>query len=1554
MEAPASFSTPIKRNVIQSHASHSVDDLLEAINHNLSTSSLRLDGTADNEHNNTLLLNTSDDNPITPLKFKPHARGKVHSLPGSPVKEEAVIQDIPPAPSFDELEFNTRLNRQSSLSKVGGPRQLSKSLSFKSSGFSSRDNSPSKRSVCFDDSPPKIVEYNELTPEHSDESFEEGAEEKLQSPWEGRIKQHALPPPPPKHQVVASPPQKDTTLGSSDEDNSKDFNLTREDLTNNSITLEQRLDLVLGSDEVSRKVQADEVKRGSGSPLRPVAKEEEAFVLNIKSKAELAEEKSMRDVSELFEMDLKNNDKEVSILRLDPVLKRRASNSSLKDEERTLATAVISKESSSIVLGNGLKDADVQNLQTSMDVVSVAESQETFESATDVFESEEILIPQPNLPTQESRGSICTLEQPGNSGHKTHKKKLSLSESISSFISSLSMSPKKSPVKLELEDISLPSEDLKKSPVKVEEEAHIPGDLPLSSWHDSVLSPSNVSSDRASVPAESAKKEVSSEDSFTYTPSTLVTEEISRREYVELTQSLVVAAEAAETGKLLSPRPSESSLSPIGDAMHVDISEEQALLDDASPSQVVLDHTDRSLDEFVMRPPLLVEMDNSSFSEEFKEIGLYNTSDKMDESYRSNNLTAQDINVVDCEEDELLEELSHSDVLSQGSHSRNELPSPVESLSIVTERTLPLIAIEQRAFEVQFKSAEPSPSTLASPLDEYSSASEVSRSLQIPRSEGAAQPIELKEVAVQTDQSFHSLKPSLPNEKKNTRTALPSFDSMLFHDKLPSDDDAVSSPPTSFIEIWHNQPKKVLPNPQYSLHGRVLSPPTNLLKVLSTRRSGPDYFDDTTMEDSVIKRESLSRRASLDLATSFVTRSFSKSSYINVDSKRSSAIVESSFTGDANPDLLDISQSSDFGVAFKDWNVSTMSDVEAKMNQLSKTNDATKAIWDTHNSHGTAGSARVISHAADKIGVLIAGSTTDNAQVCSTQAAGEVVVTKNEDEDLGLAIEFDHDWDHDITDYKMKQKDILPKPLDAFPVANPTVIKSSSDGVMRADDPIAIPTMEQKDNRLISDSTDASGFDLNDEFDRAVQLQDQTYVAHQRQEMIIAKTKTNDMAALEEQEQGFTDRAGSRLLPQNSMQTTKTGLDYGKTRAKMHVSPQVPRVRTPLGAMAGNDINQLSQGTPSGLAAVSNTFPDNIKMKKRGSRMSMKSAEPKLPVDDKGRLYIHINSLNDVRLDRIKNHKATFKLYLDNGKHTVSIPKMDLSNEVPIDKEFELAIEDDTTELFFTSKLSYNKLENELVDVYERIPLSKNRLGRLFGIKPKYRVEKRYETRKKTSDEWDSKFALDGSFAKNKITFYAKDNQITAKTQDYSIELFNEWETQVQNGKEYKKTPYLIAKLDVTMLYLPRSSPLETLPPSIKIAQGVAQHIVEQSKIRYEGYLFQEGGDCELWKRRFFTIEDTKMIARTEDTKKPRAQINLLKVVEVTYTGKKRAANQRNVTDDILMSDGFKLRFKNGEIINFNGETSESKVGWIKVLETVVELNKLHQPWVKMLADNSA
>ncbi|ODV93887.1 hypothetical protein PACTADRAFT_51634 [Pachysolen tannophilus NRRL Y-2460] len=351
--------------------------------------------------------------------------------------------------------------------------------------------------------------------------------------------------------------------------------------------------------------------------------------------------------------------------------------------------------------------------------------------------------------------------------------------------------------------------------------------------------------------------------------------------------------------------------------------------------------------------------------------------------------------------------------------------------------------------------------------------------------------------------------------------------------------------------------------------------------------------------------------------------------------------------------------------------------------------------------------------------------------------------------------------------------------------------------------------------------------------------------------------------------------------------------------------------------------------------------------------------KPKLINGESGRLFVNIKSLKKIDLPDVKSHDAKFCIILDNGIHRIKTEYFSLGQNVPIDKEFELIV---GAKLSFvlTLKSKYSKPKDQLVEVKEKeVVRSKSFFGRLFGSKQVI-TRTKFVTRAAEKDSWDSVMANDGSFAKCRIDFSDFEHRITGEANVFDIPLINEWRDQ------NKFNAFKIGTLQLGMLFIPRTSQYEILPTSIKSAYEQVEELRKQMSVYHEGYLFQEGGDCAYFKRRFFKLQGSTFIAHNDVTLKTRARINLTKVVDLIYLGKEeqgeiikknpkekilKNSNSRNISDSLLLNEGFRMKFANGEIIDFGAQNQIERLEWIKVLEEVINRNHFaRQPWVKTLS----
>ena len=338
---------------------------------------------------------------------------------------------------------------------------------------------------------------------------------------------------------------------------------------------------------------------------------------------------------------------------------------------------------------------------------------------------------------------------------------------------------------------------------------------------------------------------------------------------------------------------------------------------------------------------------------------------------------------------------------------------------------------------------------------------------------------------------------------------------------------------------------------------------------------------------------------------------------------------------------------------------------------------------------------------------------------------------------------------------------------------------------------------------------------------------------------------------------------------------------------------------------------------------------------------------------EQGKLFFRVVGLKNVSVPEVKDRNVAFSVTLDNGIHCIKTPNYQLdSNKVDIGKEFELSVSD-SLEFILTLKATYSKPKQGYKEVKERkIVKSKNKLGRLFGSKEIVTTTKFVP--QDISDPLGNVFATDGSFARCYIDLDLYKSQITGQACNYNLVCFNEWATYTHNGMKVVKKPYQIAQLEVKMLYVPRNEGYEILPTSIKSAYESLDDLKSERSLALEGYLHQEGGDCETWKRRWFKLHGTSLIAHSEFSHKTRARINLAKVAEVIYVDKENitqsSSNYRNFSDILLMENSFKIRFANGELIDFGAPSKTEKALWIKTIQEIVYRNKFRrQPWVKLM-----
>ena len=362
---------------------------------------------------------------------------------------------------------------------------------------------------------------------------------------------------------------------------------------------------------------------------------------------------------------------------------------------------------------------------------------------------------------------------------------------------------------------------------------------------------------------------------------------------------------------------------------------------------------------------------------------------------------------------------------------------------------------------------------------------------------------------------------------------------------------------------------------------------------------------------------------------------------------------------------------------------------------------------------------------------------------------------------------------------------------------------------------------------------------------------------------------------------------------------------------------------------------------------------------------------------------------------------------LDNGLHCVTTAWLELGKNAPIGQEFELVVLNDLEfQLTLQTKLEEPKPQPPVIPEppTKIVKTSKpSTFSRVFASPKKRRElemkqqeeaqrvarQKQHEAqasrRAAQPTAWDllnGLVAKDGSFARSYVCL--KDHENSAYGRPYTIDVpcFNEWATEtvqpissVKSKRDtvgsnvQRKAPYRIGKLELQLLFVPRPKGAkdEDMPKSMNACIRELEEAKVVSNKTWEGHLSQQGGDCpvsdyhsrlflrpltlnQFWRRRFFKLEGSRLIAFHESTRQPRATINLgraskliddktsLMQAETTSKGRSRRKSAFAEEEEgyMFVEEGFRVRFANGETIDFYADSAAEKEGWMRALADVV------------------
>ncbi|KAK2875179.1 hypothetical protein FQN49_001716 [Arthroderma sp. PD_2] len=374
---------------------------------------------------------------------------------------------------------------------------------------------------------------------------------------------------------------------------------------------------------------------------------------------------------------------------------------------------------------------------------------------------------------------------------------------------------------------------------------------------------------------------------------------------------------------------------------------------------------------------------------------------------------------------------------------------------------------------------------------------------------------------------------------------------------------------------------------------------------------------------------------------------------------------------------------------------------------------------------------------------------------------------------------------------------------------------------------------------------------------------------------------------------------------------------------------------------------------------------------------------------DRGRLFVKVVGAKDLDLPLPRGERSYFSLTLDNGLHCVTTSCLELGKAAPIGQEFELVVMQEL-EFQLTLQMKPDQIKPKPQPARPASPAKATKpqkastFSRVFASPKKRRemelrqqqeaqqLQKRQAEEKALAnivDPWEKIRKVvdkDGSFARAYVSLADFEERAFGRPYTVDVTCFNEWavDETVSSVKSKRSTgatagsgtprrpPYRIGTLELQLLYVPKPKGAadDDMPKSMNACIREMREADHTASRSWEGFLSQQGGDCPYWRRRLFKLQGSKLTAFHEVTRQPRATINLAKAVkliddkssltqkETSAKGgrRRKSAFAEEEEGYMFVEEGFRIRFGNGEVIDFYADSRVEKEGWMKVLAETV------------------
>ncbi|XPS80596.1 Bud site selection protein bud4 [Ascochyta lentis] len=522
---------------------------------------------------------------------------------------------------------------------------------------------------------------------------------------------------------------------------------------------------------------------------------------------------------------------------------------------------------------------------------------------------------------------------------------------------------------------------------------------------------------------------------------------------------------------------------------------------------------------------------------------------------------------------------------------------------------------------------------------------------------------------------------------------------------------------------------------------------------------------------------------------------------------------------------------------------------------------------------------------------------------------------------------------------------------------------------------LSLATMERRmlDLNLGDDNNDLS-FGLDNEFDKIIESQKKGYLMRENTKVVVASSRQ------------FSDEARAAETAATSDPTTGEKLAKAPTRKASYERKKAWTTEPWNGKARRKSLRTASGARKARTSGVAPPLPGQESAVAGLDAVTEQGDDEFEDGEERGRVFVKVIGVKDLDLPLPKTERTWFQLTLDNGLHCVTTSWLELGHSAPIGQEFELVVLDDLEfQLTLQTKLEPPARQPEVFTAAPPRAITKKSSGSTFRnllSSPKKRKEQERRAqeeadrlalqqqqdaqaaakRNQKATAWDLLHDLvgqDGSFARAYVCLSNHESQAYGRPLTVDIPCFNEWavddsgvsSVKSKRGGIVRRPPYRVGKLTVQLLYVPKpkNATDDDMPKSMNACIRELKEAEEVKDKTWEGFLSQQGGDCPYWRRRFFRLNGTVLTAFHETTLQRRATINLAKATKLLDDksalkqpsatksgGRRKSAFAEDEEGYMFVEEGFRIRFANGEVIDFYADNREKKEEWMKVLSECV------------------